>query len=159
MVAVGLKATRTALARGVEDGAVVHIAAHAYSSVSAPARAAHYLAPETSDPDSGLIAFDDPVWESVTRARVVVLSTCMAARGRGRFAQAPPGLVSLLLAKGVRYVVASTLPIDDAAALGPMRTLHRELRQGATPAVAVLAAYRGSRGSAFAHSSGIAVYR
>lgn len=156
---IGLKATRTALARGVEDGAVVHIAAHAYSSVSAPARAALYLAPETSDPDSGLIAFDDPVWESVTRARVVVLSTCMAARGRGRFAQAPPGLVSLLLAKGVRYVVASTLPIDDAAALGPMRTLHRELRQGATPAVAVLAAYRGSRGSAFAHSSGIAVYR
>lgn len=154
----GPEATREALQRRAVGREVVHIAAHAFSSLSVPARAALFLAPGPAH-ESGIVTFDDPFWRELGRGKVVVLSACVSARGQIRFAAAPPGLVSLLLETGAWYVIASTVPVDDAASLSSMRVLHHYLREGMSPERAVLAAHRASPASEFAQSSGMAVYR
>lgn len=153
----GKDATRSNLLKNAPGREVVHVAAHAFSSIAVPARAALFLAPR--DGDTGVVGFDDRLWAQLGRARVVVLSTCLSARGQARFAGAPPGPVSLLLARGARYVVASTVPVDDAASLTSMRILHEFLQKGLSPQRAVLAAHQTARTSQFAQSSGVSVYR
>ena len=158
-VLTGSVATRDAVSRSLRGFDVVHIAAHAYSSLTTSASAGVFLSPAGDDPEGGLVAYDDDLWNAFDRTQVVVLSTCVAARGYGRTRQAPPGLVSLLLSKGVRQIVASPLPLLDSSLAEPMSDLHARLREGVPPEEAVRAVFRKMGDGEFSRLSGLAVYR
>jgi CHAT domain-containing protein len=68
---------------------------------------------------------------------VLVLSACESA-----------GLATVLLGRGVRAVVASTVPVADDAAVELMGSLHAHLRAGIGPADALARAQvrHGDRG-------------
>ncbi|WP_344835298.1 CHAT domain-containing protein, partial [Actinocorallia longicatena] len=68
---------------------------------------------------------------------LVVLSACDAGRGRDAV-----GIPGQLLALGVRTVIASVLPVDDARAVEFMAAVHRDLAAGSRPAEALAGAGR-----------------
>jgi len=104
------------------DGAgLVHIAAHGRYRTDAPMFTGVELA------DGTLYAYD--IARLPRPPRVLVLSACECA-------MAP------LLYQGTRAVVASTLPVLDAAAVRLVGRLHAHLRSGAAPAEALARAQR-----------------
>ena len=78
--------------------------------------------------------------------RHVVLSACDS----GRSGEAPGrqllGAVAALLSRGTQTVVASVVPVDDAATRTLMASLHEHWSRGARPATALRAAQAEARG-------------
>ncbi|MGQ0839370.1 CHAT domain-containing protein [Actinokineospora sp.] len=105
------------------DGAgLVHIAAHGRHRGDVPLFSALILA------DGPLYGYDlDRLRAAPHR---LVLSSCESARDL-------LGLTALLLRRGTRTVIASTLPVPDDRAADLMSTLHDHLRAGIAPAHAL----------------------
>ena len=115
------------------DGArLVHIAAHGTFRADSPLFSALRM------DDGPLTAYD---LERLTRApRRIVLSSCDSGRGATAGADELLGLVSALIPLGTIGVVASVVPVNDAAAVPLMAGLHRHLRRGASLAEALCGA-------------------
>jgi len=73
----------------------------------------------------------------------VVLSACESGLSAVRPGEELLGLTAALLALGTRTVLASMLPVQDAATLELMLDLHRRLAAGRSPAEALAGAQAG----------------
>jgi len=112
------------------DGArLVHIAAHGTFRADSPLFSALRM------DDGPLTAYD---LERLTCApQRIVLSSCDSGRGATAGADELLGLVSALIPLGTIGLVASVVPVNDAAAVPLMAGLHRRLRRGASLAEAL----------------------
>jgi hypothetical protein len=75
---------------------------------------------------------------------LVILSACQSGLSTVRPGDELLGLVAALLALGTAAVIASVVPVSDAATPSLMADLHRALASGMAPAEALTAAGRGS---------------
>ncbi|HXT20043.1 MAG TPA: CHAT domain-containing protein, partial [Thermoanaerobaculia bacterium] len=117
---------------------VVHFAGHALPNASDPAQSTLPLA---ADADRvGLVRASDIAAMDLTGTRTVVLSGCETGIGDDSGGGAPPSLSSAFLAAGVPAVVASLWPIADVPSARLMTALHRRLRAGEEPAMALRSA-------------------
>jgi tetratricopeptide (TPR) repeat protein len=117
------------------DGArLAHIAAHGIFRADSPLFSALRM------DDGPLTAYD---LEHLARApQRIVLSSCDSGRGATAGADELLGLASALIPLGTIGLVASVVPVNDAAAVPLMAGLHRRLRQGASLAEALCDARR-----------------
>jgi CHAT domain-containing protein len=113
------------------------------------ARLAHVAAHGTFRADNPLFSSlrldDGPVTvydlEAVRRApATLVLSACESGLSDVRPGDELMGLASVLLALGTNVLVASIVPVPDAATRTLMGAFHRRLAQGDAPAAALAAA-------------------
>ena len=119
------------------DGArLVHIAAHGTFRPDSP------LFSSLSLDDGPLTVYD---LERLRRGpRHLVLSSCDSGVIAPAGANELLGLASSLIPLGTVAIVASVVPVNDAAAVPLMLALHRELRRGASLAEALRDARQGS---------------
>jgi CHAT domain-containing protein len=119
------------------DGArLVHIAAHGTFRPDSP------LFSSLSLDDGPLTVYD---LERLRRGpRYLVLSSCDSGVIAPAGANELLGLASSLIPLGTVAIVASVVPVNDAAAVPLMLALHRELRRGASLAEALRDARQGS---------------
>ena len=80
------------------------------------------------------------------QARLVVLSACSTAQGETTGGDDVLGLTRGLLAAGAQAALVSLWPVDDQSTALLMEEFYRRLREGASPAAALLSAQRHVRG-------------
>lgn len=119
---------------------ILHIAAHAVADT----RAYPYIAfpkPLTLD----------KIHYASTGSPLVVLSACNTANGKMITAEGLESLHKAFLSKGVRGVVASHWPVDDASVSYLVRDFYAALQESRSPARALTAAKRKFLGKAESH--------
>jgi CHAT domain-containing protein len=138
----GAAATVAAVLEALDGAALAHIACHGHFRSDSPLFSSLELA------DGPLTALD------VERLRrpptVLVLSACDLALSVRQPGDELLGLSTTLLAGGTRTIVASVVPVPDAAARRVMVELHERLAAGMPPAVALAEAQASETTSAAA---------
>ena len=135
----GSAATVEATLAALDGARVAHIACHGRFRSDNPLFSALELA------DGPLTALDI---QGLRRAPdVLVLSACDVALSERHPGDELLGLSAALLAAGTRTIVASVVPVPDAATRRLMLAFHTHLRAGASPAAALAAAQAGLRGT------------
>ena len=138
IVLEGSSATVGATLAAIDGAALAHLACHGRFRSDSPLFSSFELA------DGPLTALD---LQRLRKAPdVLVLSSCDLALSERRPGDELLGLSAALLAMGTRTIVASVVPVPDAAVRRLMLSLHREIASGASPATA-LARARGSAGA------------
>jgi tetratricopeptide (TPR) repeat protein len=136
---VGEQATVAAVSRALGQADLAHVAAHGTFRADNPLFSSLHLS------DGPLTVYDLEELPGVPDH--VVLSACDAGISAVTPGDELLGLAAVLLALGARTVVASVLPVPDAATRTLMVELHRRLMAGARPAAALAqAAMVGSPG-------------
>jgi len=126
----GAEATVAATLRALDGAAVAHLACHGRVRADSPLFSSLELA------DGQLNAYE---LARLRRApQLIVLSACDLAVSDARPGNELLGFAGALLDMGTRTIVASVVPVPDAAARRVMPALHRELAAG-TPAADALA--------------------
>ena len=134
----GRNATAGAVKAALDGAALAHVAAHGRFRADNPLFSALELA------DGPLTVHD---LESLRRApEVLVLSACDSGLSSVHPGDELLGLAAGLLGLGTRTLVASLLPVPDAATRALMLDFHGRLQAGAGPA----AALAGAQAAAFA---------
>lgn len=134
---LGAEASCAAVLLALDDAAVAHLACHAVFRSDNPLFSALLLA------DGPLTVYD------LERLRsspdLVVLSACDSGRIGVRAGDELLGLAAAFFALGTRTLVASVVPVQDAATRRLMAGFHHELVQGVDPsrALATAAAHVG----------------
>ncbi len=120
------------------DGArLAHIAAHGRFRADNPLFSRLQLA------DGPLTVYD---LEALERApRTIVLSACESGLSDVRPGDELMGLTAAMFALGAQSMIASVVPVPDAATRPFMLDLHRGLRRGLAPAEALLGAQEKAR--------------
>lgn len=132
-VLTGEHATVAATLAEMEGAGVVHVAAHGRFRSDAPMFSGLELA------DGVLHGYElDRLRRAPGR---VVLSACEGGRSALRCGE-PVGLATVLLCRGTSALVASTVPVPDAATADLVLTLHTHLHTGRRPAEALAMAQR-----------------
>ena len=125
----GPAATVAATLRSLDGAAVAHLACHGHVRADSPLFSSLELA------DGHLNAYE------LARLRhapeLIVLSACDLAVSDARPGDELLGFAGALLDMGTRTIIASVVPVPDAAARRVMPALHDELVNGATPARAL----------------------
>jgi hypothetical protein len=125
----GTAATAAAALRAMDGAAVAHVACHGRFRADSPLFSSLELA------DGPLTALD------LQRLRrppeLVVLSVCDLALSYRHAGDELLGFAATMLALGTRTIVASPLPVPDAAARRLMLAFHAEVAGGASPATAL----------------------
>jgi CHAT domain len=133
IVLQGRAATAAAALEAIEGATLVHIACHGRFRSDSPLFSSLELA------DGPLTALD------LQRLRrppdVLVLSVCDLALSYRHAGDELLGFSALMLAMGTRTIVASVVPVPDAAARRLMLAFHAEVAQGASPASALARAH------------------
>jgi len=114
---------------------VVHFSGHAIVDPHAQWRDHLVLTPSPGSP-SGLLHQSKLLTQHL-RARVVVLAGCSTASGFSELSPNPTSLAGTLVAAGVRWVIGTLWPIDDAESQLIFTDIHRALANGADPVSAV----------------------
>ncbi|MGI8685653.1 MAG: CHAT domain-containing protein, partial [Acidimicrobiales bacterium] len=128
----GRRAGVDAVAVALDGAGLAHVAAHGRFRADNPMFTALDLA------DGPLTVFD---LERLPRPPLhVVLSACDSGLATVHAGDELIGLAAALLAMGTRSLVASVVPVPDDASLALMVGLHRRLRHGDAPAVALAGA-------------------
>jgi hypothetical protein len=129
---VGPKATVDVVRRGFATAEVVHVAAHARFSPGNPLSSVIVLA-------DGTLSARDLVgtWNT---ADIVVLSACESGSGVPMFGGEVLGFATELLRSGVRTVLASLWPVDDAATAYMMKQFYAARVQDVPASHALVAA-------------------
>lgn len=131
-ILTGRRATAAATVRALDGAAIAHIAAHASLNADNGLWSALHLS------DGPLTVYE---LESLPRSPgIVVLSACQSGMSTVRPGDEVLGLVAALLAQGTRTVIASVLPVGDAATAPVMIEFHRRLMAGDGPALALCGA-------------------
>lgn len=128
----GQAATRERVLRGLEQNALVHVAAHGVESGDGGA-AALLLAPS---PEGDVLYASMLAGRSLKGLRLAVLAACSTAESTVH--GDPPPLATALLRAGARGVVAAAWPVGDATTEPFLRAFHKRLAAG-TPAAQALA--------------------
>ena len=137
-VLTGKGATVDATLAALDGATLAHVACHGRFRADSPLFSSLELA------DGPLTALDI---QGLRRAPdVLVLSACDVALSERHPGDELLGLSAALLASGTRTIVASVVPVPDAAARRLMLAFHRRLAAGASPAAALAEAQAGLRG-------------
>jgi CHAT domain-containing protein len=127
-------ATTTRVLSAIDGARLVHIAAHGTFRADSPLFSALRL------DDGPLTVYD---LERLRRGpRQLVLSSCDSGVVAPVGADEVLGLASSLIPLGTAAILASVVPVNDAAVVPLMIAVHRELRSGASLAEAVCDARR-----------------
>jgi tetratricopeptide (TPR) repeat protein len=133
----GAAATADATLAALDGAALAHLACHGRFRADSPLFSSLELA------DGPLTTLE------LQRLRrppeVLVLSACDLALSDRHPGDELLGLSAALLAMGTRTIIASVVPVPDAAARRLMLAFHRELAGGASPALALARAQAGLR--------------
>src|SRR5271166_4155262 len=130
----------------IDGAALAHIAAHGTFRADSPLFSALRL------DDGPLTVYD---LERLRRGpRLLVLSSCDSGVVAPAGADEVLGLASSLIPLGTAGIVASVVPVNDAAAVPLMIALHRELRAGAPLARALRDARQGLEADPVAAATG-----
>jgi CHAT domain-containing protein len=125
----GKAATAAAALKAIDGATLVHIACHGRFRSDSPLFSSLELA------DGPLTALD------LQRLRrppdLLVLSVCDLALSYRHAGDELLGFSALMLAMGTRTIVASVVPVPDAAARRLMLAFHAEVALGASPASAL----------------------
>ena len=136
-VLTGKQATVEATLAALDGATLAHVACHGRFRADSPLFSSLELA------DGPLTALDI---QGLRRApEVLVLSACDVALSERHPGDELLGLSAALLASGTRTIVASVVPVPDAAARRLMLAFHRRLAAGASPAAALADAQAGLR--------------
>jgi CHAT domain-containing protein len=136
-VLTGRDATVEATLAALDGATLAHIACHGRFRSDSPLFSSLELA------DGPLTALDI---QGLRRAPdVLVLSACDVALSERHPGDELLGLSAALLASGTRTIIASVVPVPDAAARRLMLAFHRRLAGGASPASALADAQAGLR--------------
>ena len=136
-VLTGKAATVEATLAALDGATLAHVACHGRFRADSPLFSSLELA------DGPLTALDI---QGLRRAPdVLVLSACDVALSERHPGDELLGLSAALLASGTRTIVASVVPVPDAAARRLMLAFHRRLAAGASPAAALADAQAGLR--------------
>jgi CHAT domain-containing protein len=122
----------------MDGAALVHVAAHGTFRADSPLFSSLLL-------DDGPLTLYD-LARLRRGPRRLVLSSCDSGVVAPVGADEILGLASSLLPLGTTGIVASVVPVDDAAVVPLMVALHRELRMGARLAEALRAVRKGAEG-------------
>ncbi len=134
-VLTGERATVAGVVAALEKADLAHLAAHGTFRADSPLFSSVLLH------DGPLTVYD---LERLRRApSVVVLSACDAAVAAVHEGDDLLGTAAALLSLGVRAVIAPLLPVPDVATTAVMVALHRRLRAGERPALALAGAGDG----------------
>lgn len=140
---IGAAATRAAVLSSLTECEIAHFATHGrYGSDDGGTPGALCLSP--SGDDDGYLRADDVAALDLSRCRVVLLSACRTGWGRSAH-EGSLGLARAFLHAGVRAVVVSLWPVDDAATADLMIALHGFLRAGASVGQALRRAMHQAR--------------
>jgi hypothetical protein len=136
----GKAATADAVLVALDGAALAHVACHGHFRADSPLFSSFELA------DGKLDVYE---LQRLRRApEVVVLSACNLALSSLHPGDELLGLASALLGMGTRTIVASVVPVPDAAARRLMLAFHRNLLGGSSPADALASAQAGARTAA-----------
>jgi CHAT domain-containing protein len=136
-VLTGKEATVEATLGALDGATLAHVACHGRFRADSPLFSSLELA------DGPLTALDI---QGLRRAPdVLVLSACDVALSERHPGDELLGLSAALLASGTRTIVASVVPVPDAAARRLMLAFHRRLAAGSSPAAALAEAQAGLR--------------
>jgi len=136
-VLTGKEATVDATLAALDGATLAHVACHGRFRADSPLFSSLELA------DGPLTALDI---QGLRRAPdMLVLSACDVALSKRHPGDELLGLSAALLASGTRTIVASVVPVPDAAARRLMLAFHRRLAAGASPAAALAEAQAGLR--------------
>jgi CHAT domain-containing protein len=137
IVLSGRRATVSAVMGALEGASVAHLACHGHFRSDSPLFSSLELA-------------DGPlnVYELQRLARppeLIVLSACDLAIADARAGDELLGFAAALIGMGTRTIIASVIPVPDAAAKRLMIALHRDLTAGRSPSVALARAQQSLR--------------
>ena len=136
-VLTGKVASVEATLAALDGASLAHVACHGRFRSDSPLFSSLELA------DGPLTALDI---QGLRRAPdVLVLSACDVALSERHPGDELLGLSAALLASGTRTIIASVVPVPDAAARRLMLAFHRRLAAGASPAAALAEAQAGLR--------------
>jgi len=125
----GKAATAAAVLKALDGAALAHVACHGHFRSDSPLFSSLELA------DGPLNVYE---LQNLRRAPdVVVLSACDLATSDLHPGDEVLGLAAALLAMGTRTIVASVVPVPDAAVKRLMLAFHRNLLAGHAPAAAL----------------------
>jgi hypothetical protein len=128
----GAEATAEATLQGLDGADIAHIAAHGRL------RRDNALFSAIDCADGPLTVYD---LEGLKAApTLVVLSTCQSGVASVTAGDELMGFTGSLFALGTRSIIATVVPVEDAATAPLMAALHRQLRNGRAPATALAAA-------------------
>ncbi|TQS29458.1 CHAT domain-containing protein [Microbispora sp. KK1-11] len=137
-VLAGAAASVEAVSAALSRAGLAHLAAHGHLSAENPLFSGIVLA------DGPLMAYDV---ERLPRVpHTLVLAACDSGRSVVRTGDELMGLAVAFLARGTSQLVASVLPIPDAATTPVMVAFHERLAAGRPPAAALAEAQRAVRG-------------
>jgi hypothetical protein len=148
VILVGEDATGSRLAEAVPGADLLHIAAHGTFRRDNPLFSAIELA------DGPMTAYDLQRLPDV--APLVVLANCESGLTNIRPGDELLGISATLMSKGVRTLLATIVPIPDAATPGPMVDFHRHLVRGAPPSTALRRSVRESGDPCFVDAAAAA---
>jgi tetratricopeptide (TPR) repeat protein len=137
-VLAGAAASVEAVSAALARAGLAHLAAHGHLSADNPLFSGIALA------DGPLMAYDV---ERLPRVpHTLVLAACDSGRSVVRTGDELMGLAVAFLARGASQLVASVLPIPDAATMPVMVAFHERLAAGRPPAAALAEAQQAVRG-------------
>ena len=132
---MGRRATATAVMNALDGTRIAHVACHGHFRADSPLFSALELA------DGQLNVYE---LQRLRRPpKLIVLSACDLATSDTRPGDELLGFAAALIGMGTRTIIASVVPVPDAATKRLMVALHGHLRAGCSPAVA-LARAQGS---------------
>jgi hypothetical protein len=137
----GKVATAEATLAALDGAAIAHLACHGHFRADSPLFSSLELA------DGPLNVYE---LQQLRRAPdVVVLSACDLALSQTHPGDELLGLAAALLGMGTRTIVASVVPVPDAAARRLMLAFHQHLLAGLAPAAALARAQANARTAGF----------
>ena len=137
----GRAATAEATLAALDGAALAHLACHGHFRADSPLFSSLELA------DGRLNVYE---LQSLRRApELVVLSACDLALSALHPGDELLGFAAALLGMGTRTIVASVVPVPDAAARRLMLAFHRNLLAGVAPAAALARAQAGAKTPGF----------
>ena len=137
----GRAAVSAATLAALDGAALAHLACHGHFRADSPLPSSLELA------DGPLNVYE---LQRLKRApEVVVLSACDLALSQTHPGDELLGFAAALLGMGTRTIVASVVPVPDAAARRLMLAFHRDLLAGFGPAAALARAQAGARTPGF----------
>jgi CHAT domain-containing protein len=129
VVLTGREATAAAVMQSLDAATVAHLACHGRFRADSPLFSSLELA------DGPLNVYE---LQRLRRSpELIVLSACNLAISETRPGDELLGFAAALMGMGTRTIIASVVPVPDAAAKRLMVALHGHLRAGDSPAVAL----------------------
>jgi CHAT domain-containing protein len=139
----GDEATISSVQRLAPAYEVVHFATHAIGNDPEPGLS--FLVLSADGNSDGAWRAKDAGWDSLSKARLVVLSACRTSSQTSRFGGVSLGVLRSIQRSTTAQILASIGDVDDAAARRLLEAFHRNLIDGQAPSAALRRAQMEAR--------------